>query len=117
MQSSTSNTSGFYTNAPSYGSKALENKGASLSEGLYPKKAAPSPKLLVTALSYDCSYFFFLCLFAFSRATPTPYGGSQARGRIGAAAAKPSPEPQQRGIRAESATYTTAHCNAGSLTH
>ena len=27
------------------------------------------------------------------------------------------PEPQQRGIRAESATYTTAQGNAGSFTH
>ena len=29
----------------------------------------------------------------------------------------PMPEPQQLGIRAESATYTTAHGNARSLTH
>ena len=27
------------------------------------------------------------------------------------------PQPQQRGIRASSATYITAHGNAGSLTH
>ena len=31
--------------------------------------------------------FFFFCLFAFSRATPEAYGGSQASGRIGAVAA------------------------------
>jgi len=30
---------------------------------------------------------FFLCLFAFSRAAPVAYGGSQARGLIGAVAA------------------------------
>ena len=30
---------------------------------------------------------------------------------------QPTPEPQQRGIRAASATYTTAHGNAGSLAH
>ena len=30
---------------------------------------------------------------------------------------RPTPEPQQRGIRAASATYTTAQSNAGSLTH
>ena len=30
---------------------------------------------------------------------------------------KLTPEPQQRGIRAASATYTEAHSNAGSLTH
>ena len=29
----------------------------------------------------------------------------------------PTPEPQQRGIQGASVTYTTAHCNAGSLTH
>ena len=29
----------------------------------------------------------------------------------------PIPQPQQHQIRAESATYTTAHNNAGSLTH
>ena len=31
--------------------------------------------------------FFFFCLFAISRATPTAYRGSQARGRIWAVAA------------------------------
>ena len=33
------------------------------------------------------SFFFFFCLFAFSRAAPAAYGGSQARGLIGAVAA------------------------------
>ena len=61
--------------------------------------------------------FFFFCLFAFSRATPVAYGGSQARGLIQAVAAKPAPEPQQCRIRAAHATYTTAHSNARSLTH
>ena len=31
-------------------------------------------------------YLFIYCLFAFSRAASVAYGGSQARGRIGAAA-------------------------------
>ena len=57
--------------------------------------------------------FFLFCLFvvvvAISWAAPAAYGGSQARGRIGA--------PPQLGIRAASAAYTTAHGNAGSLTH
>ena len=57
--------------------------------------------------------YFFVC----SRATPTAYGGSQARGRIGAVAGLPTPEPQQCQIRDASATYATAHGNAGSLTH
>ena len=50
--------------------------------------------------------FFFFWLF---RAAPAAYGGSQARGRIGAIVARPRPQPQQRGIRAASATFTTAH--------
>ena len=32
-------------------------------------------------------FFLFFCLFAFSRAAPVAYGGSQARGLIGAVAA------------------------------
>ena len=56
-----------------------------------------------------------VCLF---RAAPTAHGGSRARGRIGATAANwPTPQPQQRRIRAVTATYTTAHGNTGSLTH
>ena len=31
-------------------------------------------------------FIYLFCLFAFSRAAPTAYGGSQARGRIGAVA-------------------------------
>ena len=48
--------------------------------------------------------FFFIiyfCLFAFSRAVATAYGGSQARGQIGAVAA---------GLR-------QSHSNAGSKPH
>ena len=43
------------------------------------------------------------------------YGGSQARGRIGAVEAWPMPEPQQLRIQATSATYTTAHSVDGSV--
>ena len=32
-------------------------------------------------------FFFFFCLFAFSRAAPSAYGGSQARGSVRAVAA------------------------------
>ena len=52
--------------------------------------------------------------FLLFRATPAAYGRSQARGGIGGC--QPTPQPQQRRIRALSATYTTAHGNAGSLT-
>ena len=31
-------------------------------------------------------FFFFFCLFAIARAAPMAYGGSQARGQIGAVA-------------------------------
>ena len=43
--------------------------------------------------------FFFLVFFvAISWAAPAAYGGSQARGRIGAVATGLMPEPQQLGI-------------------
>ena len=57
-----------------------------------------------------------MCFFLF-RAPPGAYGRSQARGRIGAASCRPTPQPQQCQIRAASATYSTAHGNARSLTH
>ena len=56
----------------------------------------------------------FVLLF---RAAHAAYGSSQARGRIRARSCQPSPQPQQHGIRAKSATYTTAHGNTRSLTH
>ena len=57
-------------------------------------------------------YFFFLFFFFFLfMAAPAAYGHSQARG------CRPTRHPQQRRIRAASATYTTAHGNATSLTH
>ena len=60
---------------------------------------------------------FFFCRFAFSRAAPMAYGGSQARDLILAVAAGLHQSHSQCGIRATSVTYTTAHSNAGSLTH
>ena len=39
------------------------------------------------------------------------------QGSIRSHSRRPTPEPQQRRIRVTSATYTTAHGNAGSLTH
>ena len=49
---------------------------------------------------------FVFCLF---RAVPVAYGGSPARGGIGAVAVA--------AFQAESSTYTTAHSNDGSLIH
>ena len=61
-----------------------------------------------------CFGVFFFHLFF--RAPQAAYGSSQARGRIGAAAACLH-HSQQPGIWAASATYTIAHGNARSLTH
>ena len=64
---------------------------------------------------------FFFFFFWFFGAALKAYGGSQARGRIGTAATslhrshRPTPQPQQ--VRSAFVTYTTAHGNAGSLTH
>ena len=45
----------------------------------------------MVALSYflllQDYYYYYFCLFAISWAVPAAYGGSQARGRIGAVAA------------------------------
>ena len=64
---------------------------------------------------------FFFCLFAISWAAPAAYGGSQARGQIGAVATglrqSHSNEGSEPHLRPTPQTYTTAHSNAGSLTH
>ena len=62
---------------------------------------------------------FFVCLFVclLFRASPMAYGGSQAGGRIIAAAASLHCSHSNSGIRAMSATYTSAHGNTRSLTH
>ena len=47
-------------------------------------------KAQIYEVSRDQDFFFFfvfVCLFGLFRAAPTAYGGSQARGRIGAEAA------------------------------
>ena len=65
-------------------------------------------------LQYSFYFIFsFFHPFAISWTAPATYRVSQARGLIRAVAQ----EPQQRGIRATTATYTTAHGNAGSLTY
>ena len=52
--------------------------------------SAGAPKLAVGNPQRGTGFFkfnFIFCLFAFSRAAPTPCGGSQGRGPIGAVAA------------------------------
>ena len=75
---------------------------------LVPDRTMP---LEITLLFF---FFFFCSLF---RAVPTAYGGSQARGLIGAVSCWPISEAQQHQIWAMSATYTPAHGNSRSLTH
>ena len=58
-------------------------------------------------LIYLFIYLFIFVFLPFSRAAPTAYGGSQARGVIRAVATGHSHSNQHR-IRAVSATYTTA---------
>ena len=53
------------------------------------------PKQIATLLSLFFFFFFFFSLF---RAAPAAYGSSQARGRMGAAAAGLTPQPQQHGV-------------------
>ena len=67
-------------------------------------------------MEFFCLFIIIIifCLFVFSVVTPMSYGDSQARGPIRAAAA--SLHHNNR-IQATSATYTTAHSNARSLTH
>ena len=79
-----------------------------------------SPGLFLhSAFLYFLSFFlfFFFGLFPFSWAAPTAYGGSQARSPTGAVATGLRHSHSNSGTWAMSATYITAHGNAGSLTH
>ena len=70
--------------------------------------------LFRSLIHFEGFCFVLFCLF---RAAPTAYGGSQARGSNKSYSCQPTPQPQQCEIQAETATYTTAHSNARSLTH
>ena len=72
-------------------------------------------KELTNPILFPSSFFF--CLFVFFRAAPMAHGGSQASDQIGAVATGLMPEAHQLRVRIISASYTTAHGNAGSLTH
>ena len=73
-------------------------------------------RMYVTELRFFFFILYSFFFFAFFRASPIAYGGSQARGQIGTTA-EPISQPQQPRIQAVSATYITAHGNARSLTH
>ena len=81
-----------------------------------------NPAAVGKALDYQgtplCNFFFFFFFFfLLFKGHTTAYGGSRARDRIGSYSCQPTLPPQQCRIRAGSATYTTAHGNARSLTH
>ena len=61
------------------------------------------------------SFVLFYFCFCFSRAARGTYGSSQGRGWIRATSSSHS--HSHRNTRAMSVTNTTAHSNAGSLTH
>ena len=71
---------------------------------------------LVVAFCLGFWDFVFIC-FCFFRAALRACGGSQARGSNQSYSCQPTPQPQPCRIRATSATSTTAHGNARSLTH
>ena len=78
--------------------------------------AVPNPRSqyeITGNVHFNHCLYFLWCLF---RAELRAYGGSQARGQI-SYSCRPTPQPQQRGIREASATYSTAHGAARSLTH
>ena len=58
-----------------------------------------------------------LLLFGLFRAASVTYGGSQARWLNRSYSCQATPQPQQCGIQATSATYATADGNARSLAH
>ena len=74
---------------------------------------------LIKAMPRNCLslfYLFILSFLSFEGRTNSiwrfpGYGSNQSYSR------QPTPQPQQCQIRATSVTYTTAHCNARSLTH
>ena len=61
--------------------------------------------------------FFFFCLFAISLGRSRGTWRLPVLGSNRSRSHWPTPEPQQRRIRAASATHTTAHGNAGLSTH
>ena len=79
--------------------------------------------MLSFLLFFFLSFFLFFVLFCFVlfclffRAAPVPCRISKAGGQIGAAAAGLCQSHSNVGSRPRSATFTTAHGNAGSLIH
>jgi len=80
------------------------------------RTTVPPTAVIGDDFKHQLKAFYFISFIFLFRNAPAAYGISQARDRIGAVAARPTPQPQQLQIPAVSATYTTAHSNARSLT-
>ena len=74
-------------------------------------------QLSTVAENHPHIFYLFIYVFSLFRATLAAYGGSRARDLIGAAATGLCQSHSNVGSEPVSAAYTTAHSNAGSLTH
>ena len=72
---------------------------------------------LLSVLFTFGNILFYYFIFLVFRTAPVAYGSSQARGSNQSHSCQPTPQPQQRRIRAASVTYTIAHGNTRSLIH
>ena len=72
--------------------------------------------LTVHFTSNHVSHFIFYYFFAFQGCTRGIWG-LPGQGLNWSCTCWPTPQPQQCGVQAMPATYTTAHGNVGSLTH
>ena len=81
---------------PNHGWDLIPDRGTPYAEGWPKKKKSISIVRSFTAFGFHFifktsfgyyHFFFFFCLLSFFRAAPEAYGGSRARGRIGAVAA------------------------------
>ena len=77
----------------------------------------PLPYQTHFILFYLFNLIYFIYFILFFRATPTAYGGSLARSRIGAIATGLCYSRSNSGFEPCLVTYTTAQGNAGYLTH
>ena len=92
--------------------QVIENRFLELFSCAYSTFSTGS-KVIIVPISF--SFFLFFFFFHLFRATLKAYGASPRQGSNQSCSCWPT--PQQRRIPAVSATYTTTHRNARSLTH
>ena len=87
--------------------------------GLHSDAECPLPALAGACfMTFPGSFAWYVCVFSYLfRAAPAACGSSQARGLHQSCSCRPTPQPQPCRIQATSATDTSAHSNARSLTH